>query len=267
MPYAHVNGLRLHYEISGAGASTLVFLHGLGSSADDWSWQLPALAPHFRCVVLDLRGHGQSDKTPDPYSIDLFAADVAALLRELNIDRPHVLGLSLGGLVAQALAIQDPQVARSLILINTFPGLWPPAMALLGPGLQRLSGLVRRPRMTETADQVARQLFPEPEQETLRTGAATRLAQNDPDAYRATFRAVLRFRPTAAALRTVTCPALIVAGERDTVVPLVYKQRLSRLLPNARLVVIPGSGHASTIDAAETVNRAVLNFLLPFDAH
>jgi 3-oxoadipate enol-lactonase len=267
MPYAHVNGLRLHYEISGAGLSGLVFLHGLGSSADDWFWQLPALEPYFRCVVLDLRGHGQSDKPLGPYSIDLFASDVTALLRELGLATPHVLGLSLGGLVAQALAMRDPAAVRSLILINTFPGLWPPAMALLRPGLQRLSGLVRRPRMAETADHVARQLFPAAEQETLRTGAVTRLAQNDPDAYRATFRAVLRFRPTAAALRRVTCPALIVAGERDAVVPLVYKQRLSRLLPNARLIVIPGSGHASPIDAAETVNRTVLDFLLPFDAH
>ena len=105
MPYQFANGIRLRYETWGVGSTPLVLIHGLGSSADDWFLQLPAFAPHYLCVAVDLRGHGLSDKPAGRYSVGLFAADVAALLRELDLVPAHILGLSLGGMVAQQLAI------------------------------------------------------------------------------------------------------------------------------------------------------------------
>jgi len=138
MPYQFVNGFLLRYEMWGEGQTPLVLLHGLGSSADDWLLQLPAFAPHYLCVPLDLRGHGSSDKPPGRYSVALFAADVAALLDRLKLGPAHILGLSLGGLVAQQLAMDHAAIVRSLVLINTFPGLWPPPVEVFNTLLREL---------------------------------------------------------------------------------------------------------------------------------
>ena len=261
MPYQHANGIRMRYEEWGEGKATLLLLHGLGSCADDWLLQLPAFGPHFRCVPVDLRGHGLSDKPMGSYSVPLFAADVAALMASLNAWHAHVLGLSLGGLVAQQLAVAQPEAVRSLTLINTFPGLWPPPAAMLLTLWSRRKELMRRSDMAQTGRRIAHELFPLPGQELLRAQAEERLAANDPEAYRRAMWAVAGFRP-GRSLRRVTCPTLIVACDRDAVVPMAYKERLRHLAPHARFVVIADSGHASNIDQPHAVNQAVLAFLL-----
>lgn len=260
MPYQPVNGIRLRYEIWGVGEPPLVLLHGLGSSADDWFMQLGAFAPHFRCVAVDLRGHGLSDKPAAAYSVGLFAADVAALVRELGCAPAHVLGLSLGGMVAQQLAIAAPELVRSLVLLNTLPGLWPPVRATVRLAARRLSVPWRRRSMAEQAARVAEDLFPRPEHAALRAQARARLAANNPAAYQRAVRAIVRFRP-GPALRRITCPVLIVAGEMDRVAPAAYQARLRRALPHARFVSIPAGGHACHIESPEPVNAAVLDFL------
>lgn len=264
MPYRTVNGIRLRYELWGEGKTPLVLLHGLGSSADDWMLQLPAFAPHFLCVLPDLRGHGLSDKPDGRYSIALFANDVAQLLEELGLAPAHVLGLSLGGLVAQQLAIERAALVRSLVLINTFPGLWPPPLHALGTLLRRRSSVLGTPNMADTAGRIAADLFPNAQLAVLRDLTMRRLAANDADAYRRATLAVLRFRP-GRRLRRVTQPTLIIAGENDRIVPRVYQERLRRQLPHAQFVTIADSGHASNIDQPEAVNAAVLAFLLALE--
>ena len=268
MPYQFVNGIRLRYETWGVGSTPLVLIHGLGSSADDWFLQLPAFAPHYLCVAVDLRGHGLSDKPAGRYSVGLFAADVAALLRELDLAPAHILGLSLGGMVAQQLAIAHPQVVRSLVLLNTLPGVWPPPrqfvrMVLhraIPPFLEDLRARRRMPDMTSFAERVAADLFPDPAAAFLRDLTAARIAVNDPAAYRRAILAVARFWP-GPAFKRIACPALIIAGDADRVVPGVYRARLRKALPHAGYVPIPGGGHACNIDHADEVNAAVLEFL------
>lgn len=260
MPYQLVNGIRLRYEFWGVGETPVVFIHGLGSSADDWFMQFPAFAAHYRCLAVDLRGHGLSDKPAERYSVALFAADVAALLAELRLAPAHIVGLSLGGMVAQQLAIAHQEQVRSLVLINTLPGIWPPPSAMLRTAARRLVQPWRLPDMAATGVRVAADLFPDPKFALFRLQAAERLAANDPAAYRQAVLAVTRFRP-GAALRRVHLPALIIAGEADRVVHRVYQERLRRSLPHARFVSIPGAGHACNIDSAEAVNAAILAFL------
>ncbi len=161
MPFRSVNGIRLRYETWGVGPTPLVLLHGLGSSADDWFLQLPAFAPHYLCVAVDLRGHGLSDKPVGNYAVGLFTSDVAELLRDLDLAPAHILGLSLGGMVAQQLALAHPQVVRSLVLINTLPGLWPPPRDIVRVGMRRLPPPWRQPDMAAAAARVSRKIcFP-----------------------------------------------------------------------------------------------------------
>ncbi len=260
MPYQEINGIRLRYETWGVGETPLLLLHGLGSSADDWFMQLPAFAPYFQCVAVDLRGHGLSDKPDGPYSVALFAADAAALLTAIGAAPAHVLGLSLGGMVAQQLAIAYPHLVRSLVLINTLPGIWPPSWHIVRVGLRRLSAPWRSRTMADQAARVAADLFPRPQQAFLRAQVQARLASNDPEAYRKATLAVAAFRP-GRALQRIVCPVLIVAGEKDRVVPRLYQERLRRALPAAEFVLIPGVGHASNVEAPDAVNDAVLAFL------
>jgi pimeloyl-ACP methyl ester carboxylesterase len=264
MPYRTVNGIRIRYELWGEGETPLVLLHGLGSSADDWLLQLPAFAPHFKCIPLDLRGHGASDKPAGRYSIALFAADVAQLLNQLALAPAHVLGLSLGGLVVQQLALEHAAVVRSLTLINTFPGFWPPPRELLRVLLRRRNTILQRQDMSRAAVSVADDLFPDSRLALLRDWTIRRLAANDADAYRRAMVAILRFWP-GRRLDQVKLPALIIAGEEDRVVPRAYQERLRARLPHAEFVPVARSGHASNLDQPHVVNEAVLRFLLALE--
>src|SRR5512136_2601359 len=201
MPYQFVNGIRLRYETWGVGSAPLVLIHGLGSSADDWFLQLPAFAPRYFCVAVDLRGHGLSEKPAGRYSVALFASDVAALVRDLDLAPAHILGLSLGGMVAQQLALVQPQIVRSLVLINTLPGVWPPARQIIRIGLHRLTPPWRMPDMARIAERVAADLFPDPAAEFFRAQVTARFAANDPAAYRDATLAVARFWPGSALKR------------------------------------------------------------------
>ncbi len=259
MPFAEVNGIRLRYETWGIGKTPVLFIHGLGSSVEDWFMQLGAFGRDFHCIAVDLRGHGLSDKPDGEYSVPLFAADVALLLSTIGGAPAHIVGLSLGGMVAQQLAIAYPHAVRSLTLLSTLPGVWPLTRAMAWAGLQRFRPGAP-PSMDHIARSVAQSLFPRKEDVMLREMSQQRLAANDPAAYRRAALAVARYRP-GNSLRKIACPVLILAGDCDRVVPTEYQDRLRAAIPHAEFLVVTGGGHACNIDYADEVNAAVLEFL------
>lgn len=248
----------LAYGEAGHGPPVLL-LHGLGSSRNDWLMQLLALVPRYRTVAVDLRGHGSSPKPPGPYDMPLLAADVARLLTLTGAHPAHVLGLSLGGAVAQQLALDSPHLVRSLILVNTAArftsGSWQSRLM----GLRRMATLYLGD-MDAVAQGVAERLFPRPEQAALRRETAQRIAGNDLRAYRTALWAIARF-DLRDRLGEIHCPTLIVAGDGDTTVPLASKRLLAERIPGSRLEIIAQSGHATPLDQPEAFNRAVLRFL------
>jgi 3-oxoadipate enol-lactonase len=248
----------LAYGEAGHGPP-LVLLHGLGSSRNDWPLQLPAFTQRYRTVAVDLRGHGQSPKPAGSYRIEQLASDVARLLTQLHAHPAHVLGISLGGAVAQQVALDFPDLAHSLVLVNTA------ARLVSDQWRQRLMGLRRVASvylygMDRVAEEVALRLFPRPEQAPLRRETAERLRSNDLAAYRANLWAVARF-DVRARLDQIACPTLVVAGDQDTTVPLAAKRFLAERIPHSRLEVIADSGHATPVDQPEVFNRVVLQFL------
>lgn len=259
MPFTNVNGISLRYETWGVGETPVVFIHGLGSSAEDWFMQLGPFGRDFRCIAVDLRGHGLSDKPAGDYSVQLFASDVALLLTAIRAAPAHIVGLSLGGMVAQQLGIAHPHAVRSLTLLNTLPGVWPPTRKMLTLGLQRFRPGAT-PAMENIAARVALALFPHPADEHLRRMTEERLRANDPVAYRRATLAIARYRP-GSSLGKISCPVLIVAGDSDRVVPAEYQARLRAGIPHAEFVTVCGGGHACNVDFAGEVNAAVLAFL------
>ena len=176
----------------------------------------------------------------------------------------HILGLSLGGLVVQQLAIDHAEMVCSLVLINTFPGLWPPPVEVFNTLLRQRCSLLYPRDMAAAAAEVADAFFASPNVSLLTEWTERRIAANDPDAYFRSTVAVVRFQP-GRRLDRVRCPTLIIAGEADPVVPRVYQERLRHRLPHAPFVSIPDSGHASNIDRPDAVNGAVLRFLHTVD--
>jgi pimeloyl-ACP methyl ester carboxylesterase len=251
--------LVLHHTCGGRAGLPVVLLHGLGSSGADWPAQRLALEPHYRVIAVDLPGHGASPLPAGSLTIEGMAGALAALLAGLREPPAHVVGLSLGACVALRLALAAPGRVRSLTLVNPFA-----RVQAAGPGdlvrlAQRLLLLGTRP-VSVMAAHVARRLFPWPEQRPLYEAAVASLAATPRAAYLAAMRALARFdaRGQVAAVRQ---PTLIVAGDRDSSVPLAAKVALAAAMPSARLLVVPGSGHATPHDQPAAFNRALLEFL------
>lgn len=252
------NTLDLAYGEAGHGPP-LVLLHGLGSSRNDWLLQLPTLIARYRTIAVDLRGHGASPAPSGSISIALLAADVARLLRRLDAPPAHLLGISLGGAVALQLALDFPELVRSLVLVNTAARFISTSWQQRLTGLRRVAGVYLY-GMDRVAEGVAMRLFPRPEQDALRRETVERLGRNNLAAYRATLWAIARF-DVRARLHEIACPTLIVAGDEDTTVPLASKRLLAQRIPHSRLVIIARSGHATPVDQPEAFNRIVVQFL------
>jgi 3-oxoadipate enol-lactonase len=245
----------------------LALLHGLGSSAADWELQAPIFSRHYPVLTLDLRGHGRSlpPEGETAFTIPQMADDVARLLEHMEASGAaarggaFVLGLSLGGCVAQALAARHPDKVRALVLVNTFARLQPAGLRGVGRLLRRLWLFAVAP-MPVLAAFIARGLFPKPEQRALYEMAVERLGRNPKRTYLAAMRAVagMDLRPL---LSMVRCPTLIVAGDRDQTVPRPAIDALRRGIPGAQFALIADSGHATPYDQTETFNRVVLEFL------
>ena len=261
MPFFEQDGAHLHYELHPPPAqdgSLVTFLHGLGSCGEDWLLQVPVVAQRHPVLTLDLPGHGRSVALRGRPTIAAMARLVAGLLRELGAAPSHLVGLSLGGAVALQLAVDEPRLVRSLIAVNTFARLRMGAGGI-GRGLARLA-LLGIGRMDWLGRWVAAGLFPRTEQEGMRRAAAERLASNPRSAYWNAILAAARF-DLRSRLGQIIVPVLIIAGEDDTTVPLSAKAELAASIPRAKLEIMPGSGHATPIDASVRFNELLLEFL------
>ncbi len=240
----------------------VLFLHGLGSCGEDWGLQIPIISERYWLLALDMPGHGRSSQPAGWLSIEDMAFQVASLVKEQTKSTVHVVGLSLGGAVAMQLALDNPETVRSLTLVNTFARLHSGSSGVFRK-LVRLS-FVALGCMDRVGKWVAAGLFPEPDQELLRQAAAERIASNPRGAYLRAIWAATRF-DIRDRLNEIDIPALVVAGELDKTVSMAAKKGLASHIPGAHLVVIPDSGHATPIDAADEFNQTLLDFLSELD--
>lgn len=257
MPTLPINGIDLNYEIAGHGPP-LLLLHGLGSRSEDWGLQLPVFARHYQVIAPDLRGHGRTSKPPGPYSVAMMAADVVGFLQGLGIDSAHIVGLSMGGMIAFQIAVDQPQRVRSMVIVNSAPAMVARTIGEWARIQQRV-GLARLFGPARTGKFLSRRLFPKAEQEVLRAQLIERWAMNDRGSYLAAMRAIVGWS-VQDRIRDIRCPVLVLSGDRDYM-PLDFKQAYTGLIPGARLVVIEDSGHATPIDQADVFNAHVLEFL------
>ncbi len=261
MPITHANAIGQYYELNGSGP-TLVFIHGLGSSTRDWEAQTRDFSRDYRVLTFDLRGHGRSEKPSGPYSIPLFAGDVAGLLAALHISSAHVVGLSLGGAVAFQFALDHPPMVKTLTIVNSAPTL------LARPEdarreVERRVAIVQEYGMRAMGQALSVNLFPQPEHAGLRETFVERWAENDPCAYIEATRSLLGWDVTER-LGSIICPTLVIAAAEDYT-PVAVKEAYLRRLPYARLVVIPCAHHMTPVEQPVEFNAALRAFLREHD--
>jgi pimeloyl-ACP methyl ester carboxylesterase len=263
MPDIRRDNVTLHYETEGQG-QPLVFLNGLGMSVRDWEKQVAYFSTSYRVITFDYRGQGSSDKPPGPYSIPLFCDDTAHLLRSVNAWPAHLVGLSMGGMIAFQMAVSHPELLRSMVIVNSGPDFTLRTRAQKFEFLKRKL-IVRVFGMHVMAEILARRLFPRKGQENLRKEMAKRWSQNDKNAY---YKTVLALKDWSVLkyLSEIRCPTLVVSADQDYT-PVGYKQFYVSKMPDARLAVISDSRHASPLDQPESFNGIVAEFLASHSCH
>jgi pimeloyl-ACP methyl ester carboxylesterase len=266
MPRLSCNGQELHYADIGQGPP-LVFLNGLAGDHLYWMGQVRAFSGRgrsvFRCLALDNRDAGQSSYATAPYTVADLADDVAALLQALDLPPAHIVGLSLGGMIAQELALRHAERVRSLFLVGSLAR----ADAWFNGMLDAFT-LIRR----QVADScaffeavlpwlVSHRFYDIPERvEWLRALLRQNPYPQRIDGFFRQFEAI-RQHDTLERLPAIRCPVLVAVGEDDLIAPPRYSRQLAERMPQARLEVLPGVGHAPPIEAARPFNQLLAEFL------
>ncbi|MFX1329049.1 MAG: alpha/beta fold hydrolase [Promethearchaeota archaeon] len=257
MPKEKVKDIEMYYELSGKGEN-LLLIHGLGSSTRDWEFQVPTFSQDYQVITIDLRGHGKTDKPKGPYTMEMFAEDIAELLEKLGIKSTHTLGISLGGDIAFQFAVDYPHLVKSLIIVNAGIEIPIDSFKMKLEAFKR-TFIVKLVGMKKMGKVLAPRLFIKPEQEDLREKLIERWAENDKKAYLSAMRALIGWS-IRDKLDKITFPTLIIGSDEDYT-PSSIKKEYTALLPNARFIEIKDARHAVPFEKPEVFNEIVMNFL------
>lgn len=262
MPRARVGDISIYYEASGHG-DPLLLIMGLGGGSSLWWRQVEYLSPDYQVIAYDSRGVGRSDCPDVPYSMETMTADAAGLLETLGVRRAHVYGVSMGGMIAQELALRRPGMVTCLVLGATTCG---GAQGVLPPpeSIQELFSIMSLPP-AEIARVSASVTFsagfisshPDAVRQWLRKGA-----ESPPSAtgFRRQAEAVASFG-TYDRLPRIAAPTLVLAGTADRLIPAENSRILASRIPGAELAFFEGAGHGYLWEAEEEANLAVRDFL------
>ena len=264
MAFASIDGVKLYYEQHGDSGDHLVFVHGYTGDTSDWLHQVAEFATSFRVLVLDNRGHGKSEAPSDraAYGVARMTADLTELTDKLGVDRYHLVGHSMGGTIAQEVALRSPERLLSLTLHDTSYSF---STRNAHPAITAWIG--NRFRVAEThgmravAD-IKAPLPPPPHmpQERLK-GTIERLARMSVDAFIGAGNSLAAWEGTADRAHAIASPTLIVYGDQDAAPITKGSARLADIIPNAKLRAIPECGHSPNWERPKLFNEALGSFL------
>ena len=248
------NGYDLGYAEAGGGDATpIVFLHGVGSDKSVWHPQLDHFGKARRAIAFDYPGYGDSDPAPKGTTRDDYADAIISAMHELGIDRAHICGLSLGGVVAIAMHHADAKRCASLILADSF-AVHPDGRAIYERGVAASNNLRA---MAEARVDV---LLAQPADPAVRSEVVDTMSRIDPGAYvigaEAVWLADQRGRAS-----NIRVPTLVLCGTEDKVTPPALSRDLAGLIPGAHYAVIEGAGHISNLEKPDEFNRLAQEFI------
>lgn len=262
MPKARVGDINMYYEVHGAG-EPLVLIHGLGLDSSSWMPQIMAFSKKFKVVIFDNRGVGRTDAPKYAYSTAMMADDTVALLDAIGIGKAHILGLSLGGLISQEIAIRYPERLKSLILATTAATLSPLATHIIKVWqiiieMEADPETVMRERFLWVFTD---KFFENYEQVT----SLIKMFMNHPYP-----QPVHGFAGQAAAcirhdslnrLGKITVPTLVLVGREDIFIPVKLSEVLAANISSAEMLILDNGGHGFSFEISGRFNQAVMDFL------
>jgi 3-oxoadipate enol-lactonase len=254
------NGIQMNYELSGKKEAPVVILsHSLSSSLLMWNPQMDALNPYFLVLRYDTRGHGDSDAPSGPYSLGLLAEDVIGLLDALGIDRAHFVGLSMGGMIGQCLALNHPHRLKSLALCDTTAVFPAETQPIWQERIDKANKKGMKALLEETMERwftpaFLRQSLPMVKlirEQILVTPVAGYIGCAE----------TIRRLNYLDRLSEIKMPTLIIVGEDDPGTPVSASEAMHKRISNSKLVVLPSARHLSNVEQAHAFNFTLLDFL------
>ncbi len=260
MPIVNVKNLNIYFEEAGAGQTALVCLHGISSNSRSWRHQLAGMSDLYRVIAWDAPGYGQSDDPPNPVMMADFADYLVGLLDKLELAKVVIMGLSMGGVLAQEFYRRHSERVLALVLADTNCG------GGARPEAERKTRLEARLKAIDTMSpvEIARErgpalLSPEAPPDLVAEVTAM-VSQIHPAGYR--YAAIaLDGADTRAVLPTVNVPTLILWGDKDTIAPHPEAHAIYQAVTGAKFAVIGGAGHLSNLEQPEQFNKSVKAFL------
>ena len=261
--YVDSNGCKIYYQVRGAG-TPLMLLMGFGADGDVWELHAAAYAKHFKCIILDNRGVGKSDAPAGPYSTAMMADDVVAVMDHLNIDKTQVAGISMGGAIAQSLAINHPDRVTSLTLISTWPVFNNYAKTVY-ENLKKLRKVVAPDDFMEL---LQLWIFAPPHYEDnmsdLKAGQLSAKENNNPqstDGFDGQLDACIHHN-VVDRLHEINVPTLITIGMMDIFTPPPFSDIMHEKIAGSIIERFPTGGHVHHWEDLERFNNVTTSFLL-----
>ncbi|MDQ6688742.1 MAG: alpha/beta hydrolase [Actinomycetota bacterium] len=261
MPTARVNGIDINYSMEGDGSETVVLINGLADELETWEYQTPALLEGgYRVLSFDNRGIGKTSHPAGPYSSEMLAADTKALVDALGITDFHLMGVSMGGMIAQTYALNYSSDLRSLTLACTYaaPGPFCSRMFAMWADIAKVQGVPMVMRDV-TLWAFTLDFFREREEELVEFETAMRYMDQPVHAYLAQL-AVIQNHDTTAELASITVPTLVIAGEEDILIPTRLSHDLLDLIPGSTWATTAG-GHGCIWERPDEFNSVFVGFL------
>ena len=256
-----VGDLQINAEVRGEThqGTPVVFLHGIGGDGSNWNPQLNALATRYRVVAIDSRGFGASEAKGENLTLEDYADDIRRVLGALEIDRAHVVGLSMGGMMAQALALNAPELVASLVLADTSAR----ADELMATNLKASGEAALLYGMTAVAQMFMPATFCQTAIAENREYVQTfqdAFCATDPQAFNTGLQAIAEL-DFLDRLDQITVPTLVVVGTDDALTPPEHAKAIAAQIADARLVLLDGAGHMSNLDNADEFTQLLTEFL------
>ena len=263
MPLMQCHDLRMHYQLAGEGFP-LLFIAGLGGGSWSWSEQVPFFGKHFQTIVFDNRGAGRTDAPVGPYSMEQMAVDTVRLLHGLELEKFFVVGLSMGGMIAQELALLLPHRIKGLILACTHPGgdLQVPAEDWVYTRLTSNQGLSPEAIVDKNIPLLFSQTTRDTRLDILDTYKRQQVnAPVQPEhAFQAQYQAIQGFDFSSRCAK-MPVPTLVISGSEDILVPPDNSRIMAERMPVAELRELPETGHVLHVEQAERFNRELMDFM------
>ena len=277
--FAYVNGIKLCYDIHGKGNS-VILIHGFSDRKEHWRAQVGELSKFFKIIRLDNRGAGKSDRPEGEYSMKVYASDVAGLMDFLGIEKAHIIGHSMGGMIAQNFTLIYPNRINKLVLINTLAGMALPGVptdrafeiyresaiedvkALRDEPLNNFLKLTKRSYSRE----FHKQMVANPKKKFHGIWSVEDLVEEKTN-YGPTEKdidnliAAFKTHNTYERLHEIKNETLIIAAEKDKSCSVTMNEKIHELIPNSKFIIIKNAAHQSILEKAPEINKIIIDFL------